>query len=71
MIEKILLYIGKNPSKAKGEKVMFVSNTVESLGGQWNPDKFCSFHSRLRLEAAFPALKVTRSCYINMNISLP
>ena len=33
------------------------------------PGKFCNFSPLLNLERAFPALKLTENCYLNMNIS--
>ena len=33
------------------------------------PGKFCNFPPLLNLERAFPALKLTENCYLNMNIS--
>ena len=34
-------------------------------------EKCCNFLPLLNLEAAFPALKLTGNCYLNMNISFP
>ena len=33
------------------------------------PGKFCNYPPLLNLERAFPALKLTENCYLNMNIS--
>ena len=33
------------------------------------PGKVCNFSPLLNLERAFPALKLTENCYLNMNIS--
>ena len=33
------------------------------------PGKFCNLSPLLNLETVFPALKLTRNCYLNMNIS--
>ena len=52
-----MLHIGKN-----GENVAY-------LGGNAKPGKFCNFSPLLNLEIVFPALKLTRNCYLNMNIS--
>ena len=52
-----MLHIGKN-----GENVAY-------LGGAGKPGKFCNFSPLLNLEIVFPALKLTRNCYLNMNIS--
>ena len=52
-----MLHIGKN-----GENVAY-------LGGNAKPGKFCNFSPLLNLEIVFPALKLTRNCYLNRNIS--
>ena len=33
------------------------------------PGKFCNFSPFSSLEIAFPALRLTENCYLNMNIS--
>ena len=33
------------------------------------PGKFCNFSPLLNLERAFPAIKLTENCYLNMSIS--
>ena len=35
------------------------------------PGTFCSFSPLLSLERAFPALKLTENCYLNMSIYFP
>ena len=52
MIGEMLL-IGKN-----GENVAY-------LGGPAKPGKFCDLSPLLNLEIVFPALKLTRNCYLN------
>ena len=48
-----------------GEKVWFVPNTVGgSGGGVAIPGKCCNFSPLLNLETLFPALKLTRYCYL-------
>ena len=42
---------------------------VPCLGEAAKPGKFCNFSPQLNLEIVFPALKLTRNCYLNMNIS--
>ena len=42
---------------------------VAYLGGATKPGKFCNFSPLLNLKIVFPALKLTRNCYLNMNIS--
>ena len=43
---------------------------VAYLGGVEKPEKFCNFSTLLNLEIVFTALKLTRNCYLNMNISI-
>ena len=52
-----------------GEQVRFVPNTVGESGSDPILGKFCKIYSLLILESVFAGLKLTRSCYINMNIS--
>ena len=40
------------------------------LRGIATPEKFSNFSNLLNLETVYPVLKLTKNCYLNMNISL-
>ena len=71
MIGKILLFIGGRILAKRGvvEQVRFVPNTVGGSGSGPILGKFCKISSHLILEPVFAGLKLTKNCYINMNIS--
>ena len=71
MIGKILLLIGGRILAKRGvvEQVRFVPNTVGRSGSGPILGKFCKISSHLILEPVFAGLKLTKNCYINMNIS--
>ena len=71
MIGKILLFIGGRILAKRGvvEQVRFVPNTVGGSGSVPMLGKFCKISSHLILEPVFVGLKLTKNCYINMNIS--
>ena len=71
MIGKILLFIGGRILAKWGvvEQVRFVPNTVGGSGSGPILGKFCKISSHLILEPVFAGLKLTKNCYINMNIS--
>ena len=71
MIGKILLFIGGRILAKLGvvEQVRFVPNTVGGSGSGPILGKFCKISSHLILEPVFAGLKLTKNCYINMNIS--
>ena len=71
MIGKILLFIGGRILAKRGvvEQVRFVPNTVGGSGSVPILGKFCKISSHLILEPVFAGLKLTKNCYINMNIS--
>ena len=71
MIGKILLLIGGRILAKRGvvEQVRSVPNTVGGSGSDPILGKFCKTSSHLILEPVFAGLKLTKNCYINMNIS--
>ena len=60
VIGNLFLHIGKNPSKAKGWQTSYVCS--KQCVRQCNPRKTLQF---------FPSFKLTRNCYINMDIFFP
>ena len=77
MIGKIFLFIGKNPSK-KRCRLTSAACSKCSWGGRGGGSgsgpifgKFSKIYSHLVLKPVFAGLKLTKNCYINMNISFP
>ena len=52
-----------------GEQTRFDPITVEESGGNPVLGKFCKFYSHLILGPLFSGIKLTKNCYINVNIS--
>ena len=52
-----------------GEQVWFVPNTAGGSGSTPILGKFCKIYSDLILEPVFAGLKLTKNCYVNMNVS--
>ena len=66
---KILLHIGKNPSKARhGQMSVADSKNTWVFSGGAAPGIICSVYLTLSLETVFPALKLTQNYYVNMDI---
>ena len=59
------------PKRGVGEQVRFVPNTAGGGRSGSSPilGKFWKIYSHLILELVFAGLKLTKNCYINMNIS--
>ena len=72
MNEKVLLHIRKNQRKesiASLDKCGLFQMQLTGLGGNAITGKFYIFCLHVILERVFPALKLTRNCCVNMNIS--
>ena len=73
MTGKIVLHIGKNPSKARPWLASVINwfHTASGPGGRlrshWN---FCGLDHHLCLETVFPGLKLTQNCYLHYNTNL-
>ena len=70
MFEKILLDIGKNPSKGiyQGTIVVCFEYNWE-VWGNATLVKLCNLYTQLSLATVFAAFKLTQNCYVNMNTS--
>ena len=55
-------------SETLGDKYGLLQIQLGSMEGR-NPKTFCGLYHRLSLKTLFPELKLTKNCYINMNIS--
>ena len=63
------LFAGIQAKWGLGEQTRFDPITVEESGGNPILGKFCKFYSHLILGPLFPGIKLTKNCYINVNIS--
>ena len=59
----------KKRAKSGLDKQVWIFPIIAGVLGS-TPEEFCNFQSHLSLEKVFPALKLTQSCCINMNICL-